>query len=58
MNDVTYRQLKEIEYMDPDGWETEPKAEDYGRFVTWAITQYGKETYDVYKRGNWDVPDV
>ena len=44
---------------DPSGWETEPTEDDYHAFQSWAISLFGKDTYEEYMKGGWNgSPEV
>lgn len=58
MDDLTYRQLKEIEQYDPDGREQEPTPADYARFEAWVVATYGQAVWQLYIGGSWAFPSV
>lgn len=58
IGDDLYRDLKAIASRDPDGGEVQPTDADHARHKAWAIAAYGQETWDIYRRSNWDQPEV
>lgn len=46
--------LAKIQRMDPDGWATEPRAEDYEAFDLWVIETFGHKVFNAYLEGEWD----
>jgi len=44
---------------DPDGSSIRPTAGHYAAFEAWAISTFGRATFERYRRGGWgDQPEV
>jgi hypothetical protein len=52
MNDLTI--LRQIEAVDPDGWEREPTDTDRRKFEEWVRDICGERIATIYFRGGWD----
>lgn len=45
--------LYAIQLSDPDGGDVEPTAQMYALFESYVVAAYGRDVWDVYRRGGW-----